>query len=178
MKSLLSTGVIVAALLAGPSIGWASNTYDSGNGWAIFKESDGCSLVIPYEGDVELYLSYSSSYTSSFLAIMNPAYKSVKKDQEYKVDLVLYEGDRTDEGWGEVKMHGLTVGGQPAIGAWLNSAQIMSDLQENTGLLLTRNKGEIVVEDLNIKGVKARLAKLKQCGDDVQRENPIDPFAE
>lgn len=178
MKSLFRTGLVVAALLASPSVGQASDAYDSGSGWAIFKESDGCSLVIPYEGDVEMYLSYASSYSSSFLAIMNPAYKSVKKDQEYKVELVLYKGDRTDDGWGEVTMHGLTVNGQPAIGAWLNSAQIISDLQENTGLLLTRNKGEIVVEDLNIKGVKPRLAKLKQCGEEVQRENPIDPFAE
>lgn len=178
MKSQLGAWALALGLLAGPSTGWASGEYAVGDGWAVYREEQGCSLVISYDSDVALYLSYIVGNNSSYLAVRNPAYKSIKVDQEYPVELLFYKGDRADDGWGELKMYGLQVDEEPAIGTLLNADEILADFKRNTALVLTRNNGAVVVESLDIKGSKSMVAKLERCSQEIHKQNPADPFAE
>lgn len=178
MKSRLGAWALALGLLAGPSIGWASDDYASGDGWSVFQEDHGCGLAISYDGGVELYLSYTVGNNSIYLAVLNPAYKSIKVDQEYPVEMLFLKGERADEGWGEIKMHGLLIHERPAIGTWLNADEILADFKRNTALLLTRNNGSVLVENLDIKGSKSPIAKLERCSQEVHKQNPVDPFAE
>jgi hypothetical protein len=170
-------GLLVAASTTLLTFTAHAAEYASASGWTVFKQEDGCSVMFTYQRDTTLFVSYTLGNNTSFLAVLDPAFKSVKEDEKYPVEILFIKGRTLDDGWGKQTMRGLSLDGMPGIGVNLVGRTLLSDLKSSDNIVLTRNEGDIIVESLTLKGSAAAVAKLEQCSAQVQKQNPVDPFA-
>jgi hypothetical protein len=151
--------------------------FASGEAWIVMKFSTSCSVVFIYERETELFVKYVAGTNSAFVTVVDPAFKSIKEDQKYPVELSFLKGKTLDDGWGTLDMVGLRLGGLPGIGITLSGRTLLTDLKQSDWIILTRDDGNIIVNSLSLKGSAVAVAKLEQCANQVQKENPADPFA-
>ena len=175
-------GMFAAALLttqAVPASPKVDDVYEefgrSGSFEIMTDRSETCSTYFEYGSDGALlslvYLPRDESVTLTFVL---PAMKAIKVDKTYEVELSFIIHDKLDDGWGKVTATGAKWGERPALRIKLRSAPALKDIEVGTVVGLYYN--EVNVAAFNLKNLAAPVRVLKQCGERILKNHPIDPF--
>ena len=174
MKTFLAA---LFASLVFASAANASTEYASGNSWTVYRDVDHCSLLLSFEQNTALYVSYVYATNRSFVAVLDPAFKSVQIDEKYPVEIAFIKSGKVDMGWGTVPTVGINIVGIPGIGTYLTARDLLADIKASNALIISRNNADIIVENFNLKNTALPVEKLEQCSMAVHKTNPADPFA-
>lgn len=170
-------GIILGLLasLVVSSTAASETEYAKGSGWTVYRNDDDCDMFLFY-GETILFVTYTYGTNKSFLAVLDPAFKSIKETQRYPVEITFLKGKTVDDGWGTQDMVGLRVEGVPGIGVVMDGRTLLADLKGSNTLLMTRDDGDVLIESLSLTGSAIPVAKLEACSQAVHRTNPADPF--
>jgi len=172
----------ISSMLATPALAedWAREV----GGWTVGRTGDMCIMTMEYEGAgaTNLTLAVNEETEKTYLSVDNYLW-SAKEGEVYELAYHLGEWVYT----------------APAIGTEANyirkgfitsvSSEFLSDFAKSDDLEITR--GDILVDDLSLKGSAAGLAVFERCRTELARDMeqrrrdrerlshiPTDPFAD
>lgn len=165
--------MMVALALAGAQ---APILYDgSVEGWQVFGERGFCLMQAEFEGGTTLAMSARADRQGVFFHVKNPAWKSIRADQELKLDV---EMDRRGE-W-PVTAKGVEGGAgfiferDEATNA--DGDNFVAEFALSRTMRIVR--GGIPVAALSLKGTRAATLALFECRARLRSAPDFDPFAD
>lgn len=144
-------------------------------GWQVFGGRGVCLMQAEFDGDTTLAVSVRADRRGVFFHLRNPAWKSIRDEQELKLDI---EMDRRGE-W-PVTATGVEGGAGFVFGRGETANEDGDNFLAEFALSRTMRiaRGGLPVATLSLKGTRAGTLALFECRARLRSAPGFDPFAD
>lgn len=153
---MVRAAALIAAVVLSFSSAAHARDWPKAGGWFISETEDGCGMLTTFEGSGSTQVAFFlEADGSSGILVSNEAWSAVqgkKYELSYLLNGSTYSGNSVGSDDGSGSRKGFVAKFGP---------DFASDFEKATGLTIM--KGDVVVDDLSLRGSAAALAVLRRC---------------